>query len=411
MATSYLTPGVYIEELQLGPHTIEGVGTSTAGFVGVAPNPAARVNEAVSINNWSQFLREYAPPGSASTPLSHAVFGFFLNGGQFCYVVNVGEDGALTGDASGRKGLDVLETIDSVAIVAAPGYTDAASYDALLSHCEKLKDRVAILDPAPEFTNLDAFTKVAMATATPPKRRGRDADTEAGEGGGGTALRGRPSDGGYGAQYVPNIVVQDPLDPKQRVPVAPSGHIAGIYARTDSTRGVHKAPANEIIRGALAPTYAITHEEQGQLNQNGVNAIRAFDREGIRVWGARTLAPAGSEWRYVNVRRLFAMIEKSIERSTRWVVFEPNDEPLWKSIIRDVRAFLMLLWRQGALMGATPEEAFFVRCDAETNPPEVVDAGMVVTVIGVAPVKPAEFVIFRIGQGAGGPEIEEGTNG
>jgi len=409
MATSYLTPGVYIEELQLGPHTIEGVGTSTAGFVGVAPNAAARVNEAVSISNWSQFLREYAPPGSESTPLSHAVFGFFLNGGQFCYVVNVGEDGELTGDASGRKGLDVLETIDSVAIVAAPGYTDAAAYDAVLSHCEKLKDRVAILDPAPEFPNLDAFTKVATATATTRRRRGRGDAAEAGEGDGDGGLRPRPSE--YGALYVPNIVVQDPLDPKQRVPVAPSGHIAGIYARTDATRGVHKAPANEIIRGALSPTYAITHQEQGQLNQNGVNAIRSFDREGIRVWGARTLAAAGSEWRYVNVRRLFAMMEKSIERSTRWVVFEPNDEPLWKSIIRDVRAFLMLLWRQGALMGATPEEAFFVRCDAETNPPEVVDAGMVVTVIGVAPVKPAEFVIFRIGQGAGGPEIEEGSNG
>lgn len=408
---SYLSPGVYIEELQLGPHTIEGVSTSTAGFVGVAPDAAAHVNEAVSINNWSHFLREYAPPGSTSTPLSHAVFGFFLNGGQFCYVVNVGADGSLVGDASGRKGLDVLETVDSVAIVAAPGYTDAASYDAILSHCERLKDRVAILDPAPEFTNLDAFTKVATATvtATPARRRSRDSDTEeAGEPGTG-GLRGRDSE--YGALYVPQIVVQDPFDQKQRVAVAPSGHIAGIYARTDATRGVHKAPANEILRGALAPTYAITHQEQGQLNQNGVNAIRLFDREGIRVWGARTLAPAGSEWRYINVRRLFAMIEKSIERATRWVVFEPNDAPLWKSIIRDVRAFLMLLWRQGALMGATPEEAFFVRCDAETNPPEVIDAGMVVTVIGVAPVKPAEFVIFRIGQGAGGPQIEEGANG
>jgi hypothetical protein len=415
MATSYLTPGVYIEELQLGPHTIEGVGTSTAGFVGVAPNAEAHVNEAIAINNWSQFLREYAPPGSVSTPLSHAVFGFFQNGGQFCYVVNVGADGALTGDASGRKGLDVLETVDSVAIVAAPGYTDPASYDALLTHCEKLKDRVAILDPAPEFTSLDAFTKVATVTLPvthAARRRGRDTESEeAPEPGGTGGLGSRPSDGGYGALYVPSIVVQDPLDPRVRVVVAPSGHIAGIYARTDSTRGVHKAPANEIIRGALAPTYAITHEEQGQLNQNGVNAIRSFDREGIRVWGARTLAPAGSEWRYVNVRRLFAMMEKSIERATRWVVFEPNDAPLWKSIVRDVRAFLMLLWRQGALMGATPEEAFFVRCDAETNPPEVVDAGMVVTVIGVAPVKPAEFVIFRIGQGAGGPQIEEGANG
>jgi hypothetical protein len=405
---SYLSPGVYIEELQLGPHTIEGVSTSTAGFVGIAPNASAHLNEAVSINNWSQFLREYAPQGSVSTPLSHAVFGFFLNGGQFCYVVNVGADGALTGDASGRKGLDVLETVDSVSIVAAPGFTDAASYDAVLSHCEKLKDRIAILDPAPQFTRLDAFTKVATATATTTRRRGREGSEEAGEAGTGGLLS-RPSEGGYGSFYVPDIVVLDPLDPKQRVPVAPSGHIAGIYARTDSTRGVHKAPANEIIRGALSVTYAITHEEQGQLNQNGVNAIRSFDREGIRVWGARTRDLG--EWKYIPVRRLFIMIEKSIERATRWVVFEPNDEPLWKSIIRDVRAFLMLLWRQGALMGATPEEAFFVKCDHETNPPEVIDAGQVVTVIGVAPVKPAEFVIFRIGQGAGGPEIEEVANG
>jgi phage tail sheath protein FI len=190
------------------------------------------------------------------------------------------------------------------------------------------------------------------------------------------------------------------------VDVPPSGHIAGIYARTDATRGVHKAPANESIRGALNVTYRFTGEEQGELNPLGVNCIRFFAREGIRVWGARTLAAEASEWRYVNVRRLFNMIEESIAQSTRWVVFEPNDMSLWKAIRRDVSAFLMNLWRDGALMGTTPDEAFFVKCDEETNPPEVIDAGRVITVIGLAPVKPAEFVIFRIGQHAAGVDVE-----
>ncbi len=195
------------------------------------------------------------------------------------------------------------------------------------------------------------------------------------------------------------------MSPKDLVDVPPSGHIAGIYARSDATRGVHKAPANEAVRGALNVTYRVTREEQAILNPHGVNCIRLFPGEGIRVYGARTLADSASEWRYLNVRRLFNMVEESIARSTRWVVFEPNDRPLWKAIRRDVTAFLTMLWRQGALMGRTPEEAFFVQCDEETNPPDVVDAGMVVTVVGIAPVKPAEFVIFRIGQGAGGAQI------
>jgi phage tail sheath protein FI len=184
------------------------------------------------------------------------------------------------------------------------------------------------------------------------------------------------------------------------VPVAPSGHIAGVWARVDGTRGVHKAPANEAIRGALRLSYVLTAAEQGELNDNGVNCIRFFTREGIRIWGARTVGDASGEWRYLPVRRLFTMIEESIVTSTRWIVFEPNDRTLWKSIRRDVTAFLTRLWRDGALMGRTPEEAFFVQCDEETNPPEVVDAGEVRVVIGIAPVKPAEFIIFRISAGA-----------
>ena len=168
-------------------------------------------------------------------------------------------------------------------------------------------------------------------------------------------------------------------------------------------------------RSSAAPlnvTQRLTRDEQGVLNPVGVNCIRYFPREGIRVWGARTLADAASEWRYLNVRRLFNMIEESIAEATRWIVFEPNDRELWKSIRRDVGAFLTRVWLDGALMGRTANEAFFVKCDEETNPPEVIDAGQVVAIIGIAPVKPAEFVVFRISQHAGGVEIEtEGGNG
>ena len=399
---TYLTPGVYIEEKPGGPRPIEAVGTSTAGFIGETPDPNANKNEPTAVNNWTQFLKEFAPKGSKSTPLSLAVFGFFLNGGSRCYVLNVGANSSI----SGPKGIGQFEKIDEISIVSAPGCSDPVSFEALLSHCEKMKDRVAVLDCPQNVPNVDQLTQVATASASPSKPKKEDESdnkpsTSAPTGG----LRPRQSDMGYGSFYFPWICIEDPLSNKL-VEAPPSGHIAGIYARTDSMRGVHKAPANEAIRGALDVTYKLTHDEQGQLNSNGVNAIRLFGTEGIRVWGARTVAASASEWRYLNVRRLFAMIETSIGRNTRWVVFEPNDEPLWKSIKRDIKAFLTLLWRQGALMGKTAEEAFFVQCDEETNPPEVVDAGMLVIEIGIAPVKPAEFVIFRISQSAAGAEVE-----
>jgi hypothetical protein len=413
MATSYLTPGVYIEEVSTGARPIQALGTSTAAFVGVAPNPEARRNEAVAINNWMQFVREFAPEGTASTPLSHAVFGFFLNGGRRCFVVNVGEGQPVAGGGRERRGLDVLKTVDEVAIVAIPGFTDAGSWDAALGHCEEMKDRVAILDSPPDVRDLALLTQLATVAPSAVRGRRREGAAEGAEEGSaapaGGGARPRTSDGGYGAYYFPWILTRDPLAaPDNRTPyvyVPPSGHLAGIYARSDAMRGVHKAPANEVVVGALDLAYQVTREEQGELNQNGVNCIRMFQRD-IRVWGARTLADAASEWRYVNVRRLFAMIEESIAQSTRWVVFEPNDVPLWKAIRRDVSAFLRLLWRDGALMGRTPEEAFFVKCDEETNPPESIDEGRVVVMIGIAPVKPAEFIIFRIGQHAGGTEIE-----
>jgi uncharacterized protein len=377
------------------------VGTSTAGFVGEAPNATARPNEAVAINNWLQFMSIFAVDGSKSTALSHAVYGFFQNGGQRCYVVNVPPGKPIGGGGSERSGLDLFEPIDEIAIVAAPGHTDPADYDAILSHVEKKPQyRVAILDSPEVVPDLNLLTKVATVKSTASAGgssgdKPKAADAPAGY---------RPTPSEYAAFYFPWITVRDPLSPTSLVNVAPSGHLAGIWARSDATRGVHKAPANEVVRGALNLSYLLTSAEQGNLNQNGVNCIRFFGREGILVWGARTLAASASEFRYLNVRRLFIMIEKSIADSTRWIVFEPNNESLWKSIRGDISAFLTRVWRDGALMGRTPQEAFFVKCDEETNPPDTVDAGMVVTLVGIAPVKPAEFVVFRISQSAGGVE-------
>jgi hypothetical protein len=412
---TYMTPGVYVEEISAGPRPIQAVGTSTAGFVGVAPKVGAHPGEAWAVNNWTEFVREFVEEGSPSSQLAHAVFGFFQNGGSRCYIVNIGTDQSIAGGGTSRRGLQLLEEVDDVAIVAAPGYTDIASYESLLSHCEKLKDRVAILDAPESVKSIDSLTKVATSTSSSKSSR---KDKEGGTPGGGegsaaapsaaesSGLRPRTSDGGFGSLYFPWITARDVLSPEKLVSVPPSGHIAGIYARSDSSRGVHKAPANEIVRGALGVTYRVTHEEQGVLNQQGVNCIRFFTRDGVRVWGARTLADSSSEWRYINVRRLFNMIEESIAQSTRWVVFEPNDRSLWKAIKRDVGAFLTMVWRDGALMGKTPEEAFFVKCDEETNTSEVIDSGQLVILIGVAPVKPAEFVIFRISQSAGGADVQ-----
>ncbi|MEM7049074.1 MAG: phage tail sheath C-terminal domain-containing protein [Acidobacteriota bacterium] len=401
---TYLTPGIYVEEVPGGARPIEMVGTSTAAFVGAAPASSARPNEAVAINNWTEFLKVFVQEGDASTPLSQAVFGFFLNGGGRCWVVNVGAGKPVVAAGSERGGLQLLEEVEEISIVSIPGYHDAASYEAALSHCEKLQDRVAILDPPMDPSSIDQLTRVITPDLPPAGGdKGKD-DGGSGKtkkGGSAAGLRPRVSDGGFGTFYFPRIAVRDPLA-GDLVWVTPSGHLAGIWARTDGTRGVHKAPANEVVRGALDVSYRLTRDEQGVLNQKGVNCIRFFAGEGIRVWGARTLAPSSSEWRYLNVRRLFIMVEESIARSTRWIVFEPNDRSLWKTIQRDISAFLERVWRSGALMGSTPEEAFFVKCDEETNPTEDIDAGIVTTLIGLAPVKPAEFVVFRISQQAPG---------
>ncbi|MCB9728368.1 MAG: phage tail sheath family protein [Deltaproteobacteria bacterium] len=383
MATSYLSPGVYVEEVDRGSKPLEMVGTSTAGFIG--ETSVGPVNQPILCTNWSQFTKAFGD-FQHSEYLAHAVYGFFNNGGGKCFVLNVGaaegdkkagKAGLYIGTDNGpgtRTGLKAFEDVDEINIVCAPGQTDPVIHDAVLSHCENMRYRFAILDP-PEVIEKGGVDKL-----------------------------GKPRDSKYGAYYFPWLEVYDPY--KGNVFQPPSGYMAGIYARSDGERGVHKAPANELVRGALGLKYNITKGEQDILNPKGINCIRTFPNRGIRVWGARTISSDAS-WRYVNVRRLFNMVEQSIELGTQWVVFEPNDAKLWKRITRDIGAFLMRLWRQGALFGSTPEEAFYVKCDAETNPPEVIDAGQLICEIGMCPVKPAEFVIFRIGQMPSGGDVAE----
>lgn len=391
---SYQTPGVYIEEISSGLRPIQAVPTSIAAFIGIASDPSARVGEAVRIENWSSFARIFVRDKTTTTHLANAVYGFLTNGGSTCYVVNMGQAANLT------QALNELERIDEIAIVAAPGFSDAITHDAVLTHCERLRDRVAVLDAPNHVADIQALTLVATVEAKKkdPKEGDPAAAVMAKDKKGGA--RARISAGGFGAFYYPWIVAKDPVK-GEVIEMAPSGHVAGIYARTDATRGVHKAPANEVIRGAVGVSHRVTREEQGTLNPAGVNCIRYFGQTGVRVWGARTLDEAASEYRYVPVRRFVCMVSESLEEALQWVVFETNHEPLWKAIRRDITAFLTLLWRQGMLKGETPEQAFFVKCDSETNPEDVIAAGQVVTTIGLSVVKPAEFVVIRISQQAG----------
>jgi phage tail sheath protein FI len=290
------------------------------------------------------------------------------------------------GSESARNGINGLAVADDVTMVIVPDLITAATdadgkvdlnlwrsvQTALISHCEQNGNRMAILDAPPGMTPQqikDWRSDIAMY------------------------------DSAYAALYYPWVKVENPIgvNGNREVFIPPSGHIAGVWARTDESRGVWKAPANDTIRGVLDIERSITQNEQSLLNPIGINCIRPFGTRGIRIWGARTLA-SDSDWRYINVRRLFNMVESTILEGTQWAVFEPNDMALWEGVQRTLNGFLRGLWSAGALFGTTAEQAFYVKCDAETNPPESIDEGKLVVEVGIAPVKPAEFVIFRISQ-------------
>lgn len=532
--TTYLTPGVYIEEPPPANRPIAGVGTAVAAFFGFAQS--GPVNEPTAVNSWSDYIRTFGmatnngqsaiDPHIPDAYLSHAVYGYFLNGGGKCYVtrlpfqiaegarpvslqltdkasnkpllafkhrdisdkpvsiqieheppppapegpppeggtpraadptfkVRVMKEGAepeifagvtaktllkelersklvavevegkqlatipdsgvytleanktllptpveakvFIGDETDRSGIQGIAVHDDVTMICVPDLMSPLAYKdrkidlgkvqqvqaALMDFCT-VRRCMAILDAPPDEAGWEPGG--VPGTMAPQKIRDWRRDTAR-------------YDSMFGALYYPWITIEKTRERQTVVP--PCGHVAGVYANTDNTRGVHKAPANEVIRGVIEPARMITDREQESLNPDGINCIRAFTGRGVRIWGARTLT-SDAAWRYINVRRLFNYVERSIEVGTQWAVFEPNDYDLWARVKRDITAFLTVTWRAGMLFGRSPEQAFYVKCDEETNPPETRDLGLLIVEIGIAPVKPAEFVVFRFSQIAGG---------
>ncbi|MDB9327574.1 phage tail sheath subtilisin-like domain-containing protein, partial [Nodularia spumigena CS-590/02] len=338
-----------------------------------APGISDPKSELKPVNNWGEFKNYFGDNigDNNKNVLANAVFGFFYNGGTRCWVAHVTD---LSKDF--QKALDSFKAIDEISLVAVPlpfnlttGETTENATggdnirkqinDAVLTHCEDMKDRFAIIDGLDVGGNLDP-------SIISPGRKSK-----------------------YGAVYFPYLDV----DGKGSY-MPPSGYLAGVYARVDTERGIHKAPANEVIRGIQGVQVAIDKFQQGNLNDKKINVIRLFNGN-VTVWGARTI---NENLEYINVRRTLIYLSESIDRGTQWAIFEPNTPALWQKIIRNVSDFLLVQWRSGALFGNTPQEAFYVKCDAETNPPELREQGQLNAEVAVSIVKPAEFVVFTISQ-------------
>jgi phage tail sheath protein FI len=342
----------------------------------------------------------YKPLHPGHHYLTHAVSGFFANGGTKVFVTRIKQ----VDEESLRKVLSRLSSIDDVAILAAPGLPKMTDvWEPLMDYVEDdaHQNVFAILDSPAVVSDPDEVTHTSQSS---------EFDVTLFDYKNPNNIMPRASD--HSAYYFPWIEVSDSAkhmqdaDPSRGIPakrrgrtyVPPSGHMAGVYARTDEERGVYKAPANAVLRGALDVKYHVSKPMQELMNPQGANCIRIMNNA-VTIWGARTVGgDVNGEWKYINVRRFAGFLEASLDRGTQWVVFEPNDPALWSKIILNITAFLTNVWRSGALFGLTAQEAFYVKCDEELNPPEVRDLGQVVTEIGVSIVRPAEFVIFRIAQ-------------
>jgi len=378
----YRTPGVHIETAGERYRPLSEVRMGVCAFLGRTASGESQVP--VKVDSFDRFTRLFGNDGGFTTL---AVRGFFENGGQEAYIVNVAPaDGRSVApdDFVGAKGpmprgLRLLERVEDCDLVAAPdlmacagrelGFDSpesiAAVQRAMVDHCERMKDRFALLDPPPDL-DLDGVVDWR-----------------------------KRFDSSYAALYYPWVVMR--VGEQAGEPVPPSGHVAGLVARCDAENGVHRAPANLVLEGVVDVSRFVHKRERDYLFDNRVNGIHAFPARGLRVWGGRTLS-SDRNFTHVNVRRLFIMLRRSIELYSQWVVFEPNSDELWKVLRRSIDAFLHEQWKRGALVGEKPEDAFYVKCDEETNPPEGRDRGELVVEVGVAPVKPAEFIVLRIHQ-------------
>lgn len=373
----YKAPGVYIEEVSNSSRSIKGEPTNVTGFVGTTQHVSNErldnnnlINIPTQITSWSQFMKSFGTYDESSSPfLALSVKAFFDNGGGKCYIVRV-PDQATSDDYIGnarsqtKTGLAALEEV-AINLLCIPGVTETSVQQAMIAHCENHPNRFCLLD-----------TKQTDDMSALKTRRYQ-------------------INSGFGALYYPWLMVSDLQGNTLALP--PSGVVAGICAQVDTARGVHKAPANIELRGVLEVDVDISNNEQSSLNVQHINAIRHFPGRGIRVWGARTLS-TDPEWKYINVRRLCSFVEHSIENSTEWVVFGPNAASLWSAVKSSIENFLTTLWRDGMLTGATTKEAFFVRCDRTTMTQNDIDNGRLIINTGIAPIKPAEFVIIRIDQ-------------
>ncbi|ODG98619.1 phage tail protein [Nostoc sp. KVJ20] len=324
------------------------------------------VNEPKKLTLATHFQQYF---GQAKGYLADAIKGFFENGGRLCYVIAL-SDNTLKALQQGLETSEVLENVDLVCVPDIMLGSDAEviqKQQAILKHCEQMGDRFAILDALNDVGKLNDQRKRLSSQ--------------------------------NGALYAPWLKVEFRVDP-----IPPCGHIAGIYATCDRTVGVHGAPANIPLAGVLDLSFPLTPTDQEQLNPKnaaGVNCIRSFQGRGMRVWGVRTLSPI-AEWQYVNVRRLFLTFGRWVNRNLADTVFEPNAFPLWVRLQRELSVYCESLWRQGAIQGALPQEAFYVKCDAETNPPENREMGQVIAEVGLAPTIPGEFIQLLVVQSSSG---------
>jgi phage tail sheath protein FI len=384
MAQTYLSPGVYRQEVLLKPPP--ALQTGVPGFVGFAGAPSGgnlSINLPVALGRKEDFAISFSN-GDGSF-LADAVAGFFDNGGTRCYVV-AGDSATRTaqGLVDAMAALAPLEDVDLVAVPDAstlvtsdktPDKLSIARVQAeMLTHCAQHGNRFAILDSLPAASVDDVINQCKQLVT------GHQEPLN-------------------GALYFPWLVTSSVPNP-----VPPCGHVAGIYRRCDAKTGVFKAPANEEIFGVLDLETQIQADTQDKLNPARVNCLRAFPGRGIRVWGARTVGsvPPDIDWLYVNVRRLFLTVRRWIDLNMGWATFEPNDSRLWIRIQRGLTVFLSKLQSDGALQGATAAEAFYVKCDAENNPPDVRALGQVVIEIGLAPLSPSEFIVVRMVRSVGG---------